>query len=445
LSLTTDPANLFSEEKGIYVVGKVGHDYLWKLIQKKEEALSYVKSHPEVPLDGSVSICGICLNEGYTFNYSQGGREWERPVDAVFFDMWQTPVLEKRMGLRVRGHNSRNFPQKSLALFMRQDLSGAGQYFFPYLSKEKRSTVALSGGADDMYTNVKDKLASMLFSNLNFGCQEFSSPLYIFLNGEFWGTYLMSEKINEDYVKNHYGTPSSNMILIKNGEPEAGNIEKGLPLYDQLRQYLGEKDLSDPETYREFTEFFDMDSLLDYYAARLYIDDANDWPKTNVAMWRSIENTGRPYEDGKWRFLNFDNNSEFTYRTVETDTLESIMEQAEREENNIRRHAAEGRIDNGHRYELFLFYSLMQNREFRRLFLNRFQTIIDEIYEPEAAIAALEKVAREMRSPVVTGYSRWFGTRCSFKDFDEKIEEMRSFLLERRNIILPSVERMCNK
>ncbi len=87
----------------------------------------------------------------------------------------------------------------------------------------------------------------------------------------------------------------------------------------------------------------------------------------------------------------------------------------------------------------------MQNQEFRRLFRNRFQTIIDEIYEPEAAIAALEKVAREMRFPVVTGYSRWFGNRCSFKDFDEKIEEMRSFLRERRNIILPSVERMCSK
>ena len=61
----------------------------------------------------------------------------------------------------------------------------------------------------------------------------------------------------------------------------------------------------------------------------------------------------------------------------------------------------------------------------------------------ERAIGQLEKIAEYMRMPVVKGYSRWFGDRCSFADFDEKIEEIREFFRRRASYIVPDVKEAC--
>ena len=93
-----------------------------------------------------------------------------------------------------------------------------------------------------------------------------------------------------------------------------------------------------------------------------------------------------------------------------------------------------------HRFD---YKNVMKNADFRAAFYKRFVDIAQSVYDETNAIGQLEKIAEYMRMPVVKGYSRWFGDRCSFADFDEKIEEIREFFRRRASYIVPDVKEAC--
>jgi len=454
ISLTVDPEDLFGYEKGIYVIGKLGTEHFQQKVAKSEEAQEYLKENPDTPLDGTVKIGNVYMHEAYVYNYSQGGIDWERPGDITFFDGWHMKLTSERLGVRVRGNNSRNFPQKSLSLFERDTYSKEG-FYFPYLQNNVKNGIALSGGGDDMYSFTRDPFLSELFkkNGLSFGVQEFSEPVFLFLNGEFWGTYLLSEKEDKQYLNRHYGVDEDNTLIVKNGLLDSGTEDRYKKYYGELIGYVMKNDLSTEEGYRGFCELVDIGSLMDYYCARIYVDDFSDWPKSNVALWRSVNKTDRPYEDGKWRFLNFDNNIELQSSKVDFDTIGAILTQGKEDYGEIKEDyeklVKEGKdigemLGNSLYFERMILYPLFQNEGFRKEFLKRFTEIEDTVYEPEAAIALLDRIAEKNRLAVVTGYPRWFGDRCSFKDFDEKIEEIRTFLRNRRQYIDEYVKEAAN-
>lgn len=445
ISLIADPDDLFGYENGIYVIGKLGTEDFQKNVAKSEEAQAYLKENPDTPLDGTVKIGNVYMHEAFVYNYSQGGIEWERPANITFFDIWHTKLTSGKLGIRIRGNNSRNFPQKSLSLFQR-DTYSKEEFYFPFLKNGIKNSVALSGGGDDMYSFTRDPFLAELFrkNGLAFGVQETSEPVFFFLNGEFWGTYLLMEKEDKQYLGRHYGVDEDNTLIVKNGVLDSGTPERYRKYYGELVEYVINNDSSTESGYKGFSELVDMKSLIDYYCARIYVDDSSDWPKSNVALWRSVNKTDRPYEDGKWRFLNFDNNIEMQVTKVDFDTIGAILSQGKDDYEDMKEEYGslikEGKdlgemLDEGLHFDRMILYYLFKNDKFREEFKKRFIEIEDNVYDPDGAIRLLDSIADRNRFPVVTGYSRWFGDRCSFKDFDEKIEEIRFFLRNRRQYI----------
>ncbi len=453
ISLSLDPEDLFGYEKGIYVIGKRGTEDFQRRVEKSEEAQAFLKENPDTPLDGTVKIGNVYMHEAYVYNYSQSGMDWERPADIVFFDSWGTDLVSGKLGVRIRGHNSRNFPQKSLSFFQRKEYMRKS-FYYPYLENPIDTNAALSGGADDQYSFVRDPFLSELFKKggLSFGVQEFSEPVFLFLNGEFWGTYLLHEKEDKQYLHRHYGVDEDNTLIVKNGILDSGLEDRYRELYGELLGYVLEHDLSKDRDYEGLSELVDMDSLIDYYAARIYVDDTSDWPKTNTALWRSVRKTERPYEDGKWRFLNFDNNIELHKNKVDFDSIGAILTQGEEDYEDLKEKLELVKKEGGGpedltgkniHFERMLLYPLFKNASFRERFYKRFLAIEDSVYDTGTVEALLDRTADRLRLPVVTGYSRWFGDRCSFKDFDEKVEEIREFLRTRREYIEPCVKEAC--
>lgn len=52
-------------------------------------------------------------------NYYLEGAEAERPVYIQFFDASREETLAQDCGIRIRGNESRHFPQKSFSLYAR--------------------------------------------------------------------------------------------------------------------------------------------------------------------------------------------------------------------------------------------------------------------------------------------------------------------------------------
>ena len=117
----------------------------------------------------------------------------------------------------------------------------------------------------------------------------------LFIDGEFWGIYQLTEKVNDDYINTHYGIKKSDVAIVKNDELEEGS-EQDLQDWQNLIKGVANGSIS----YEQFAEKVDMQSYMDYFAAQIYWAN-HDWPNNNTGVWRSnAVDPENPYADGSW-------------------------------------------------------------------------------------------------------------------------------------------------
>ena len=423
ISLVSSPDGLFGDEEGIYVIGKKGKDDFKKQISESANALRYLEEHPDTPLDGSVSICGVRMDEFTDSNYWQSGTAWEREASFAVFDKDHQLKDTQDIGIRVKGHRTRNFPKKSINLYARS-MYGDGDFRVRFFEKGEDSRLSLFAGGQDGLTIVRDRLIADLTNELKFTSLDFTSPYAVFLDGEFWGIYRISEKLDCDFIEKKFGVDDENVMIAKNKM-----LSKGQPgdeeIYGDFKNFIMHADFSLESDYEKFKERADVDSLIDYYASRIYIDEGMDWPNINTALWRSRDTGPDTYMDGRWRWLNFDNNANLDYGAVSVNTISKALNGTK----NYKRDE--------------MFYKLMQNEEFKKAFYDRFVYIATQVFDQKKTIEKLDALANEIRPYIELEYKRYYGERYSIESFDTEIEDMRKFFRERSSYIIPYVREAC--
>jgi len=423
ISLVSDPEGLYGYEDGIYVIGKNGVEHFRMKLSESENAVKYLSEHPDTPTDGTVSINGIKLNEYSNCNYDQKGSLWEREAGLFVFDRDHVLNSEQDLGIRVKGHRTRNFPKKSFNIYARSIYGN--DTLDPGLIGLHKSKASLFTGGNDRVSMIRDLLINELEKDLDFPSIGLGEPYYLFLNGEFWGLYRMSEKLGPDYIQDLYDVDSDNMMIVKDRVLD-DSIPGDDEIYGSFRDFYYNADFSEDQEYEKFKELADIDNFIDYFAARIYVEQCIDWPNSNLALWRAREtDSDNPYADGRWRWINFDNNVNLDYGSVSTNTIKTAIKGNR----------------NFKRYEPF--YNLMRNSDFRKRFRDRFMMIAKETFDPDHAISLLDKYASEIRPYVEADYNRYYGDNYSIETFDEDIESMRQFFRERGDYIIPYVEEAC--
>ncbi len=423
ISLVTDPGNLFDYEKGIYVIGKCGVESFGERLSESENALKFLKDNPDTPTDGSVIIEDVKMDEFINSNYVQRGSAWEREADISVFDSAHGLYSSESCGIRVKGHRTCNFPKKSLNLYGRK-MYGSSKIKIPALNGSY-SRLSLFAGGQDEISMVRDLLVSDITRDLSFASAGFSDPNALFINGEFWGIYRISEKTDRSFIGKMYGVDPDEVLIAKNNVLQSlrPSDEK---LYGDLRHFISLADFTTGTDYERFQEMVDLDSLIDYYAARIYIDEGMDWPNINKALWRTRKtDESNPCADGRWRWINFDNNSNLDHDSVSVNTIKKALEGTK----NYRPDE--------------MFKKLMQNGDFKKRFLERFKSIAYDTFEPERSIERLEKYAAGIRPYMEKDFGRYYGSRYSLSDFDDDIANIKDFFRERAEYIIPMVEEYC--
>ena len=233
----------------------------------------------------------------------------------------------------------------------------------------------MRNGGNDKYLKFKDQLLQDLVKERNVDTQAGKMAI-LFLNGEYWGIYVLQEKYSDDYYKSHYNIDKDNIIVIKEDEVDEGKDED-IKLYEELMEYT-KKDLSNSKIYNEFTKKVDIQSMIDYYAIEIYIAnsdwgiDNQDKRTKNTQLWRVRETSNKKYEDGKWRWSLYDleysssmynqNTTSYDYNSIEM----AIKSQP-------------------------LFASAMKNNEFRNQFYNTLKDIGKNYYNGETINKSIEE------------------------------------------------------
>ncbi len=382
VSLVTDPDNLFDPDTGIYVTGNQYLDW------KNSSAYDPNKS--------------VWDTDNVT-NYFSRGREWEREATVTVFRDGEM-IVEQNMGIRIKGASTRNGAQKSFNLYARSDY-GASKILFPLIDGnyaqdgtliEKYDSLSLRSVSDEV--RLRDGFAQkMIADRENITTQNMQSCV-VFLNGEYWGLYEMTEKLSDYFIESNYGIQKENIAMIKNGELEEGDQTEYDSFIDFTDTY-SQMDLSDSINYQAVCEFIDVDSMIEHYAAGLYLG-TYDWPNYNYGVWRNTgeEIAGNPYSDGKWRFISFDYDYTMGATYDSFGGVEGYAYDSFQHMNN----GAGGEPTN-------LFVGLLNNPDFCTKFINTYCDYANEVLTPEKANAMADIYSRDYTEQLANTTVRWWG------------------------------------
>ena len=376
ISIVTNPENLFDDDIGIYVVGSA--------------------------YDGS---------DETDINYNQRGLDWECAANVQLFDMERKLMLEQECGIRIQGNSTRNYLPKSLKLYAREQYSESKRFYADLFDTGYMAdTITLFTGGDDFVSKLRDMLISELVEDRNFATMHFK-PYVMFLNGEYWGIYWLTEKYDDIFLASYYDTDKDNIIMIKNRQIAEGG-EENYWTYDTMVQYMWNTDFAIDENYENMSYIMDIQSLIDYYATEIYIGRYYDWPGNNFALWKVRDTGDGEYEDGRWRWMLFDVNS---------GALSSNLAAM----NNI------SYVMNGDK----MFYNLCQNEEFSKLFVITFMDIANTCFAKESVDSAISNYIDFMTEPIGVHNKRFYGSE-SYGQFYAEIEDVQDFFDKRRPYIL---------
>lgn len=442
MSISVNYDDFFNYHTGIYVKGEIFDNALEQYLEENRRVRDPEEARS---LDA---------------NYKQKGRSWEREAAITLFEFSESgvePVLSQNCGIRIQGNYSRSDLQKGLRLYARTDY-GENNFDYAvfgddYLNKngevmDKFDTLVLRNGGNCAFTvKYNDTYWQSLVEDLNCATQK-SRPCVVYLNGEYWGLYVLQEDYTNDYMEDYYGVNKDDVIIYK-GDAEAlelgykldeGDLPAGVTdetyYYHELYDFFDtHENLKAEEDYNEFIKLVDPDSVLDYFAVQSWIDNKWDWPGKNWSMWKTTSSDGSEYGDGRWRLMFYD--MEFGGVCGEGDARNNTIKNANYKPNGL----LDTDTDNP---AVLCFAYLMTNDGFYDRFCTKLAGLSENNFEKTRALERLQEFediyapllpqffarydnAGSVEEAVEGGYA---SSRC-IRDFLEKrekyIERMISF------------------
>lgn len=383
ISIVTDPDNLFDYEYGIYVMGALYDDPE----NEEKEVWNSKKA-----------------------NYNARGMDWEREADIDIFDENRNLIESCKAGVRIHGGASRAHAQKSLNLYARSCYSGSDVFSTDFFGNGKSShKLILAAQGNDDKVKIKNYIVQKLAEELDSDCATTKMiPYVLFLDGEYWGVYYLSEAYDENYINAHYGVDADNVVMMKNGGLEVGEDED-YDLYYNLISFISNNDMRLNENYEKACEMIDMESFVDYYAIEMYVAN-QDWLPNNCALWRTKDSNSRnQYCDEKWRWMLFDTDRRAVLIEADDDTIQHAIEKDP------------------------MFASLIKNEEVQEMLRQKLMEIQD-VYE-ENCDQWINNWMEEMSVSVYQNGERFWGENGIDDDFRSMIAEMRIYPQKREEYL----------
>lgn len=254
------------------------------------------------------------------------GREYEREAQATLFDRQGVETFSQNCGLRIYGSGSRKKNQPSFRLYARSeydDNKTFRHYFFDddyntdhvRISEYKRLILRNSGN-DNGYAYLRNELANRLSGEAGFPDVQHSSPVCVYINGEYFGVYWFINNYDDWYFEEKYGEYSGQMVVLEGQtaelyEPE--NEDETTELirkeYNAFYEKASSMDLTVDANWDELNQTIDVENFLQYMALYNYVG-TYDYMVNNFRAYRyySPENEyqSETVFDGRYRFLMFD-------------------------------------------------------------------------------------------------------------------------------------------
>jgi hypothetical protein len=340
--------------------------------------------------------------------------DWEVPINIELFenDGSDRAAVNELAGTKVNGLYSWQLPQKMLGVYFRKQY-GTSKLAYPLIFDRDRSgykTFALrASGSDWSYTMFRDAMIQTSTPyNMNLDIMGYR-PSILFVNGEYMGINNIREKIEEDYIVQHYGLASGSFDMVEYEDfAEAGD----LIAYNAFKS-LYSRDLSAQSNYDAVAAIMDIENYTDYIAAEIY--SGNYSIDHNVMTWK-------PRGSGKWRWILMDLDRGFFDPSQYL--IEYFLNQS-----------------------VWPLSHLMQNQGYRSYFGKR---LADQVYTTFNAVRIKEQIdnfQQRIEKEMPYHIARWMGSTSDYGDaipsmdyWYQEINNLKAFAEARPQIIVNDLQ-----
>ena len=377
ISITTEENNLFDYFDGIYMAGRT-----------REDAIARGEN-----LDRKA-------------NYFM---DWTRNAEITYFEKNFDKTYVGDATIQIIGDSTASDRQKPFKITIPQNVV-KGSSIEELADKDGKLILTLS--EKDSTYRVRDIIANRLVSGNSVGTADIQ-PCTLFINGEYWGCYILRKPYGEGYIKEHYGLINQDLTFASNS---VWSDE-----FQNFYQYVVDTDMSVSANYAEFMNRADVESLADYICTNMFLANA-DFSLRSGTAWKTKNVSSEKYADGKWRWLLASMDNTMASKTSSTLTTKSI----------------DSFLMNSFAKEPFI-QSLMMNEEFRKALRSSMTKVIENSFTTSRIESTVDKVREELKRPIVATDNRFFAN-INDNSFNNECDQIKSFLNSRSEYIEKYIE-----
>lgn len=335
-------------------------------------------------------------------NYSQEGREWERPARLnILFD--EKTLLQSNVGVRIHGHATRELPQKSLKIYFRSEYDTTrlpGKLIDIPFDPDRlifRSFHSNHVGNEFTDFGFTDDVIMDIVQGSNRVLAQKSRPMLVFINGEFWGIYSLHEASDDDFIAQHHQISTQDVELYTGANAMSLMMEEFLKL-----------DFSSPSDRAILESSVDIENLIDYLIFQTFFMNI-DWPHNNIKFWRSKA------VDNRFRFIIFD--------------MDATFKNAR--ENYFTRFFSENGFSPRFESKQHAFFAqFMSSSHYLAMMQKRYFELRKDVLSPSNMLTKLQSYKEQISPYIDDQTNRWHYPK-NRRTWESAIEEIEQFLITR--------------
>lgn len=392
INLTLSPTDLFEYSEGIFTPGMHYDNYL-----KSQNVHTGITSNHKPA------------------NWGKHGGKKDAHLTLITPNFINDALAE----VKIHGNGSRAYDMKSLRIYLNKKT----KYKLFDNQTVKKSRLILRNGGDTRWgTYFADAAIQQSFKGLNFITQRYE-PLVTFINGEYYGIYNLRDRLDRHTLAERTGLNNKKISIHKNkvSFPEEihfkqRTIQESKGSEDHLHEEFINTLKNNKATTSSFKETVSIPSLIDYYAAEIFIANS-DWIKNNLSYWRYTgqQKDNNLFSDGKYRWLMYDIDAVGGNRNSKKNAQHPTLHLAS---------------NNKYYLQSLHLTALLKNSELKLEFITRFSDLLNSWFQPERMTQIIRDAERTIEEEMPRHIERWDAPK-SMEHWRSSVNNLIEFFKER--------------
>jgi type II secretory pathway pseudopilin PulG len=375
ISLEVDPDEMFGFVNGIYVPGKNYYD-------------------------------GYIQGDTYRGNFLRKNAAAHGQME--YYEESKDRTFAAGVSVSIYNDARRHADQKSLVVETTGEYPN-GTSLDGFCNEGYKSFLLLSGGWDN-YTKARNYVVNDLAEGTNLITRDYS-PCIVFINGEYWGLYTMANDYNPDYFRSKYNIKDKMITVTSDYVTSVA--------YQTFYDYVISTDFSIQANYEIVKTMMDVSNYIEFMCANVLIGNTRMNMNCSACAFRTVENTGTGYSDGKWRWAI--NNVECTmgnpYSFIDPYTRGNYSTSI------MNTYLSPGIRDNA------FFNSLLQNDSFAKEYMKTMNNLMDNYFTSERASKSVDATKNRLYKAATETNKRY--SAVDSKQVDVELERIKNFFEKR--------------